>query len=190
MLNGPRRWAFSVFVNRDMDPNNIEVISVGCFGWRAKNKGDGWWYIGNQLASKTKDELDIMKMEANLAEDVKLAAKNLVVAEFKDVESDMQYVVKFENDRKLWKLEVKSSPDAQIMKEDKKKFFGSEVWKLTCRRAVEILERSLATLNDYITPMVESGELMKVDEIAYRKVVDFLEDGELMKNIKLHKYIH
>lgn len=76
------------------------------------------------------------------------------------------------------------------MKEDKKKFFGSEVWKLTCRRTVEILERSLATLKDYITPMVESGELMKVDEIAYRKVVDFLEDGELMKNIKLHKYVH
>jgi len=38
--------------------------------------------------------------------------------------------------------------------------------------------------------MVEGGELMKVDEIAYRKVVDFLEDSELMKNIKLHKYIH
>lgn len=45
-------------------------------------------------------------------------------------------------------------------------------------------------MKDYITPMVESGELMKVDEIAYRKVVDFLEDGALMKNIKLHKYIH
>lgn len=53
-----------------------------------------------------------MKMEANLAEDVKLAAKNLMLAEFKDVESEMQYLVKFENDRKLWKLEVKSSPDA------------------------------------------------------------------------------
>lgn len=76
------------------------------------------------------------------------------------------------------------------MKEDKKKFFGSEVWKLTCRRTVEILQRSLDTLNDYITPMIEGGELMKVDEISYRKVVEFLEDGELMKNIKLHKYIH
>lgn len=125
-----------------------------------------------------------------MAEDVKLAAKNLMTAEFKDVESDMQYVVKFENDRKLWKLEIKSSPDAQIMKEDKKKFFGSEVWKLTCRRAVEILQRSLATLNDYITPLLEKGDLVKVDEIAYRKVVKFLEDPELMKNIKLHKYVH
>ena len=76
------------------------------------------------------------------------------------------------------------------MKDDKKKFFGSEVWKLTCRRTVEILERSLTILKDYITPMIEGGELMKVDEIAYRKVVDFLEDGELMKNIKTHKYIH
>ena len=190
MLNEPRRWAFLVFVNRDMNPDNLQIEKVACFGWRAKNKKDCWWYIGNQLASKTKDELDVVKMEASLAEDVKLAAKNLMVAEFKDVESDMQYVVKFENDRKLWKLEVKSSPDAQIMKEDKKKFFGSEVWKLTCRRTVEILERSLATLKDYITPMVENGELMKVDEIAYRKVVDFLEDSELMKNIKLHKYVH
>ena len=53
-----------------------------------------------------------MKMEANWAEDVKLAAKNLMIAEFKDVESEMQYLVKFENDRKLWKLEIKSSPDA------------------------------------------------------------------------------
>lgn len=69
-------------------------------------------YIGNQLASKSKNELDIIKMEANLAEDIKLAAKNLMIAEFKDVESEMQYLVKFENDRKLWKLEIKSSPDA------------------------------------------------------------------------------
>lgn len=190
MSNELKRWAFSVFVNNDMDVDNLEVLKVSCFGWRAKDKKDGWWYIGNQLASRQKDEIDVVKLEVSLADDVKTCQDNLMVAEFKDVESDMQYVVKFENARKLWKLEIMDSPDAQIMKEDKKLFFGSEVWKLTCRRAVEIFDRCLTIMTDYITPMLEGGELVKVDEIAYRKIVKCLEDGELMKNVKTHKYIH
>lgn len=113
-----------------------------------------------------------------------------MTAEFKDVESDMQYVVKFENDRKLWNLEVKSSPDALIPKDDKKTFFGSEVWKLTCRRAVEILERSLNTLKDYVIPKLEAGELLGVEELHFGKLIKYLEDPEILKNIKMHKYIH
>lgn len=129
-------------------------------------------------------------MEISLADDVNECVDSLMKAKFRDVESDMIYIVKFMNDRKLWQIEIESSPDADIPKEDKQAFFKSECWKKTCRRAVEIFERDKKTMDQYVTPKLEDGMLLKVDELKYGKIDKYLSDPELMKNIKLHKYIH
>lgn len=166
-----------------MNADNLELKSVSCFGFREKRN----W---QQMATNQKlSDAATSKLEASLKSDIDSCQDNLVIAYFNDVESEMQYKVSFENALKLWKLDVKDSPDAQIMAEDKKVFFGSEVWKLALRRVVEILERSKDTLENYVTPMLESGKLISVDEIKYSNVVSILNDAEVFKNLKLSKYV-
>ena len=67
-------------------------------------------------------------------------------------------------------------------------FFKSECWKKTCTRVVEILERAKTTINDLLMAKVKSGELLNIDEDLLSKVLKYISDPTLMKNLRLHKY--
>lgn len=62
---------FPVVNNLVMDVDNIEVLRVSCFGWRAKNKKDSWWYLVNNSGWDKRTEDDVVaKIEVSLAADV------------------------------------------------------------------------------------------------------------------------
>lgn len=172
-----------------MNVENIEVLSIGCFGWRPVNgRQNTWWAIANQIESKGWRAIDVDQLQEDLDADLHFAAETIMKAEFRDVDTDMKYIVSFQNDRKLWKLEIKDNPTVDIPKEDKQVFFKSECWKKTCTRVVEILERAKTTINDLLMAKVKSGELLNIDEDLLSKVLKYISDPTLMKNLRLHKY--
>ena len=63
----------------------------------------------------------------------------MVSMSFKDLDTDFDYLAGFDNQLKLWKIELPDSSDDAIDQNDKKEFFKSEIFKKTCKRADVIL---------------------------------------------------
>jgi uncharacterized protein (DUF1778 family) len=109
---------------------------------------------------------------------------------FKDLDTDFDYIVGFDNKLKLWKIEMPGSSDDAISKEDKKEFFKSEMFKKTCKRADEILTNAYKSCENMIMPEVKTGRFINLDETKLEAIMDMLNDPVFRKNLKLGKYQH
>jgi len=74
-----------------------------------------------------------------LKHDVEKYYYNVVILEFLDVNSNMSWVAKFVNDKSLWELSIKDSPNAEVLDEDREEFFKCEEFKKYSLMAGDIL---------------------------------------------------
>lgn len=175
-----------------MNGDNIEGLRIFCFGWcyQHNDPKTAWWSIANDSISDGWETADVEQLQMSLARDLRIGKACLVAAKFKDVGSDTTYVVQFDNRQKKWDIRIPDSKSEEgVPEEDKKIFFKCPIWKNTCRRAVEILQRSKKVMDEVILDHIERGDLPKVNEIDFEKVSRLLGDPELLNNLKLHKYV-
>lgn len=114
----------------------------------------------------------------------------MVNIQFRDIDTDTEYLAVFDNQKKMWKLEIPGSDDDAVSPDDKKAFFKDEQFKRTCKRAEEILKNALKSCEGMIMPEVEKGKFIDVDEVKLEAILDMIKDPSFMKNLKMGKYIH
>lgn len=168
--------------------SKIDVKFCHCFGGYHTN--DSWLKIAEQSISQGWRNIDIGKLEHDLMEDVDKSYHNIAFIEIVDLSTDISWIVKYINDKNLWKLEIKDSETAEILDEDKQAFFTSEEFKKILRDCGDLLNKSLQIFNEIVKQHLEKAELLDVDEVKLSAILYWLNDKMFMENFRIGKYIY
>lgn len=129
------------------------------------------------------------KLEQSLKKNIEASYNCLAKASIKDLDTDIEYAVSFLNDKKLWKLEVLGSKDAEVLDEDRDEFFASDLFKKFLKKASTYVENGLKVYEDIVKQHVEDGELLAVDETKLERVIFACKDKLLLKSFKAGKFL-
>ena len=166
---------------------NIDPKNITCFGFSLPRK-ESWYMVLHKAASDGWRAIDQKQFESNLDKNVKDSYEYMVKIEFKDLDTDFDYVVRFDNKIKMWEMVLPGSDEDAIDKKDKTEFFKSDLFKKTCKRADEILTNALKSCQNMIVPEVKRGRFINLDEIKFEAIIDMLNDPMFMKNLKRGKH--
>lgn len=174
-------------VNRITMTKNFDLTFVECFGFTSP-RAKSWTKLADRAfteggAQAKKD------LEKSLANNIEASYYRLVGVGVKDLDTDTEYFVSFNNGKKLWDMEISGSKEAEVLPEDKDAFFKSDVFKKVLKQASTDLDRALKTYEDIIKEHLEAGDLLETDETKAEACEHMLKDGVLMKNLKSGKYI-
>lgn len=168
----------------------IDIKNIICFGFNSpKNKS--WLTLLKKASTNgynTLTDSEKISIEDQLSESIVKAYDNLVTIEFVDLDTEFKYVCKFDNIKKLWKLELPGSPDDAITDEDLKTFYEDKTFKDICLRSDKYLTDSDKICKQIVQPKVASGELLKINEIKFEAILDMLKDPSIHKNLKFGKH--
>lgn len=167
-----------------MKAENIELVEAGCFSKRSRRS---WLEDAMKTYTKGWKVIDMDKFQAELDSDCRTSAESLAIAKFRDVESDMVYILEFDNHAKAWSIQIKDSPDATISDEDKTEFFKSAAWSKFINYVVNRLDQNKKLFKDVLIRKMQSGELLSVDEDTFSAVNNVLNDQGLLNNLKSGK---
>lgn len=166
---------------------NFDLTFVECFGFTSP-RAKSWTKLADRAftdgGAQAKKEL-----EKSLADNVEAAYYRLVGIGVKDLDTDIEYFVSFNNGKKLWDMEISDSKEADVLPEDKDAFFKSDVFKKVLRQASTDLDRALKMYEEIIKEHIEEGDLLEVNETKVEACEHMLKDGILMRNLKTGKYI-
>lgn len=166
---------------------NLDIKKLEVFGWSHPKK-DCWWYIINPSISKGWHSIDVKKAEQSLKTNILSSYTRLFSSDFEDLDDSIHYTVYFDNQKRLFNLELTNTKNGEILPEQKKEFFKSDLFKKTAARAYEILVRAKEQIENIVMTHIEQGELLEIDEIKLEAIIHMLNDQVLMKNFRLAKY--
>lgn len=168
---------------------NVDLKNIACFGFTLPRE-ESWYMVLHKVNSSGWKSIDMDAFQKTLNENVLGAYQYMVNIQFRDIDTDTEYLAVFDNQKKMWKLEIPGSDDDAVSPDDKKAFFKDEQFKRTCKRAEEILKNALKSCEGMIMPEVEKGKFIDVDEVKLEAILDMIKDPSFMKNLKMGKYIH
>lgn len=168
---------------------NVDLKNIACFGFTLPRE-ESWYMVLHKVNSSGWKSIDMDAFQKTLNENVLGAYQHMVNIQFRDIDTDTEYLAVFDNQKKMWKLEIPGSGDDAVSPDDKKAFFKDEQFKRTCKRAEEILKNALKSCEGMIMPEVEKGKFIDVDEVKLEAILDMIKDPSFMKNLKMGKYIH
>jgi hypothetical protein len=161
---------------------NLDVTDIEIFGLQPKNK---CWHEMLKTARSFENIPSIGQFETALKWNTDKSYYHLCTVSIKDLDTDIEYIMKFENTRKVWSLELKNSKDpTDISLEDKKALFTNPDIKRIFPRAYDVLMRAHDIFESDVRVHLDSGELLHVDETRIDAIIDYIEDKNLMKNLK------
>ena len=182
-----RPRAAILVVNRITMTKNFDLTFVECFGFTSP-RAKSWTKLADRAftdggAQAKKD------LEKSLANNIEASYYRLVGVGVKDLDTDTEYFVSFNNGKKLWDMEISGSKEADVLPEDKDAFFKSDVFKKVLKQASTDLDEAAKLYKDVVKQHIEAGELMEVDETKLERVIFDCNDKLLMKNLKSGKHL-
>lgn len=166
---------------------NIDPKNIACFGFTLPRK-DSWYVLLHNVPNGGWKNINEKLFEDDLQKNVVASYQNMVSMSVKDLDTDFEYLIGFDNQLKLWKMELPGSADDAIELNDKKEFFKSDIFKRTCKRADEILTNAYKSCTSMIMPEVKKGRFINLDETKLEAIMDMLDDPVFRKNLKLGKF--
>lgn len=170
-----------------MNMENLDIKDIVCFGFSVP-KNECWFQVLHTVNSSGWKSIDMKKFEKNLNDNIIASYNSLVGIRFIDLDTDTEYFCEFNNQKKAWTLQIPGSPDDAVDPEDKKEYFKSEAFKRTTKRAHEILSQSIKSYEVNIKPKLEAGDFINIDETKAEAVEYFINDPQLLKNLKNGKF--
>ena len=165
------------------DETSYELLGCWSFGVDSAKSGSKWSWM---LKTK-KDNAFGPKFGEALSKDLAYVKKHgLTYALFQNAANDMQYLVKFDLTKKAYVVQIEDSPNAPVDEDevdaitaipDFKRWIGAASYFI--KTAKEALE---GIIKDKITDTT-----VRVDEKLYEEILGYLNDAELMTNLKSGK---
>lgn len=167
--------------------SKISIKFCHCFGGYKSN--NSWLTIAEKSISEGWKNIDCYTLENNLADDVNKSYTNIATIEIVDLATDVQWIAKYINDKSLWKLEIKDSPSAEVLDEDRQAFFTSKDILKLFRDCGDLLDKSREQFDAIVKQHLEKAELLEVDEVKLSAILFWLNDKMFMENFRLGKFI-
>lgn len=172
-----------------MSMKNIDLHDIACFGFTLP-KDLSWYVLLHTVSTDGWKAIDEVAFEKSFSKNITSSYENMISISFKDLDTDFTYLCGFDNNAKLWKLEMPGSPSDVISNDDYKAFFKSEVFKKICKRADAVLTNALNSCTKYVMPEIKQGKFIEVDTIKLEAILYMLNDSIFRKNLKTGKYMH
>lgn len=166
--------------------DSLDLKRITVFGARTKAS---WTELAEQSKTLSWKGVDKRALEESLARAVDSCYFRLVSFEAVDLDSEISWHASFLNSRGLWELEISSSPRAEVEPAQFADFFSSEPFKKIAKRAGWVLEEAKRLLEEVIAPLLEGGQLLKVDEVKLAAIEHWLSDKQLMENLRIGKFM-
>lgn len=166
----------------------LDLRYARCFGFALPEK-DNWLKIAKQSEDINWNLIDVKQLENSLSKDV--LKSYLFIAEYKlvNVDDDMGYTIKFNNNETLWQVEITGSPKAEMTIEERANFFKSDMMKKIAKRTYQILLNAKDTYDKIVDYHMKNGELLLVDLTKFEAIYSFLDNDHFMQNILDCKYL-
>lgn len=168
---------------------NLDLKEAYSFGYM-RNPNKDWVDIAEASVTKGWKHVDVGAMESGMAENVAGSYRKIATFYVSDPDTDYKWTVSFDNDSALWELTLDGQPDVEVLPEQKKEFFQSELMKKIAKQAAEWMLRGKKIYDEVIKPHLEHGELMKVEPAKLTAILFWLEDprGYWMQNFRSLKF--
>lgn len=129
-------------------------------------------------------------LEKSLAKNVEDSYMSIAQFSFTNVDDGMSYDAWFDNNKQLWNVEIANSPKAEMSAEERKNFFGSELFKKVAKKTFNRLNNAKETYSKQIQSHLENAELMLVDTVKLDAIISFLDSEHFMDNLLNCKYLN
>lgn len=167
---------------------NLDLRDAVCFGWQ-KNPSEKCWYNKCLLAKKFGwSKADREGIELSLKENVDNCYSCIVTLDFIDLDDEIPYRAEFNNEKMLWKLSIKDSPNAELEMQQIGDFFKSDLMKKSALRAADLVTRAVEMYKDMLSAHLEQGELLAVDEVKLAAILYNVNATLFMENLRTCKW--
>lgn len=168
----------------------LDFIQGICFGVQ-KSKPNWLSMLTLDSISDIIDKTSSRKQfEDTLVKSINQAYKYLADLEFNDIDSDTAYMLRFDNNKKKWVVEIKDSKDAEVSLEEKSEIFKNEdVTKIIVQTTDLIFNTAADKYIKFVMPMIEAGNFLNVDEAKAEALKDFLEDRDLKTSFEKKTFV-
>ena len=161
---------------------NLDVTDIGIFG-KSMPKEKCWtWML--KKAGSFDTVSDKKAFEKSLKWNVEASYYRLVGITFKDLDTDTEWFASFIPDMKKWELEIPSSNKALISPDQKFDCYHNPEIKKIVEHAADVLTQAAQVCKEQVLQYVEAGELLSVDETKLDRILDAVDDKQLMANLK------
>lgn len=166
----------------------LDLRAARCFGF-SPNKDQCWVHLVVKIDKEGRDNVDLDALEHGLTADVEKSY--IKIAEFKlvDINTDIAYVLWFDNNKELWGVQIKDSPKAEMSIEERADFFKSEMFKKIAKKTYYCLLKAKKAFDGSVKQEVESGEMMLVDVVKLDAIMHFLDSEHFLQNLLAGKYL-
>lgn len=157
----------------------LDFIQGRCFGVQRK---PNWLSMLSlkSIADIIANSSEKKQFETSLVQDINSSYAYLADLQFRDIDSDTDYVLKFDNNKQKWLIEILNSSEAEVSLEEKNSIIKDETVSEILTKVKEmIFEEAADAYIKYITQKIEEGNLLKVDEAKAEALQDFLQDRDL-----------
>lgn len=177
-------------VNSFIMLKNLEIIDYDVFGMKKKNIASDWRRMFS-LAKALKKGSPAYKL---FVSQVDICYGSLATIIIKDLDSSLEYELRFDNVKKLWDLNLKNienkgDPDTEIDPKEKIEFFHNDFVKSCIARAHVVLTETKQLLDDIVMEKVGNGDYLDVNETKLEAELHMLGDAQLMDNLKKRLFI-
>lgn len=167
---------------------NLDIRSAFCFGY-SRPASRCWLCIAEQARDVGWKSVDVKELEASLAQDVDRSYMAIARLKVANIDDDMEYEVKFDNNKSLWSVEIFESPDADMTIEERADFFKSEMFKKIAKTTWRRVKEAKQTFDEVVRQHLDEGELLLVDDIKLDAIMSFLRQEHFLDNILEGKYL-
>ena len=166
----------------------LDLRKALCFGY-SYPKTNGWKFLADQSEDAGWQNIDVKQLENSLTKNVDQCYYKIAQFLLVNVDDDMPYSLWYDNNKALWNIEIANSPEAELTAEERKDFFGSEMFKKISKRTYYMLLDAVKSYNTNVKWHVDNGDLLLVDAVKLDAILHFLDTDYFMKNILNGKYI-
>ena len=164
----------------DQPFSGLDLKSAKCFG---SGKEGSWRSLAEQAESTGIQMVDMQKIEKSLSRDVDSSYFQIARFQLEDLADGLEWTLWFDNNKALWKLMLKDSPEAEVSPEQTSQFFKSMAFKKISKKAWHRLIDAKRVFKKIVKPLIEDGRLLLVDTVKLDAILEFLDEDYFLKNL-------
>lgn len=166
----------------------LDLREAECFGYTSP-MASCWTSLAHQAMDIGWQMIDAEALEASLAKNVDNCYLHIATFKLVNVEDDTPYVVKFDNNRALWDVEIVDSPGADMSFEEREDFFKSEMMTKVAKTTYAQLLEAKKLFDEVVRLHLDEGELLLVDDVKLDAVMSFLSQERFLENVLSCKHM-
>lgn len=168
--------------------DGLDLRYALCFGYSFP-LSSSWVNLAEIAVDKGWSNIDVKALESNLLHNVEACYYKICQFKLENVNDEMGYVLWFDNNRGLWDVAIKDSPEAQLTIEQRADFFKSEMFTKIAKRTYNIIVDAKKTYGKIVKEHIEHGELIDVDVVKLDAILHFIDQQYFLDNILNGKYL-